>query len=172
MTEAECHIYHLYSRYKQCWILRCFQMTSYCYIMCMCLGLTTRDATDAREADTLGRSWYNFLTAGRNSYFPVGCWAGLPRIFCILGSVFCSSANFLRSSHTDLSMLKFIAFTVMVLGLVKFRISVALRPGGFRLIISAKWSWAPSTCRNSMSYCWRLPSTLQRDAWLHVWVLA
>jgi hypothetical protein len=35
-----------------------------------CLGLTTRDATDTREADTLGRNWYNFFTAGRSSYFP------------------------------------------------------------------------------------------------------
>jgi hypothetical protein len=35
-----------------------------------CLGLTSRDATDTREADALGRNWYNFLTAGRNSYFP------------------------------------------------------------------------------------------------------
>jgi len=32
--------------------------------------LKTRDATDTLEAVTLGRNWYNFLTAGRNSYFP------------------------------------------------------------------------------------------------------
>jgi len=34
------------------------------------LGLTTRKAYDTRETDTLGRNWYNFLTAGHNSYFP------------------------------------------------------------------------------------------------------
>ena len=28
------------------------------------------DATDTLEAVTLGRNWYNFLAAGRNSYFP------------------------------------------------------------------------------------------------------
>jgi len=28
------------------------------------------DATDTLEAVTLGRKWYNFLTAGRNSYIP------------------------------------------------------------------------------------------------------
>jgi len=47
-----------------------------------CLGLKTRDATDSipfyqwdatdtLEAVTFGCNWYNFLTAGRNSYFPV-----------------------------------------------------------------------------------------------------
>jgi hypothetical protein len=34
------------------------------------LGLKTRDATHTLEAVTLGRNWYNFLIAGRNSYFP------------------------------------------------------------------------------------------------------
>ena len=37
----------------------------------VCLVLKTRDATDTLEAVTLGRNWYNFLTAGRNSYFPL-----------------------------------------------------------------------------------------------------
>ena len=72
--------------------------------------------------------------------------------FCILGSVFCSSAEFLRTLHTDLFRLKFIAFTIMVLVFVKFRISVAFRPAGFRLIMSAKWLWVLFTCSNSMSY--------------------
>ena len=39
----------------------------------VCLGLKTRDATDTLEAVTLGRKWYNFLTAGRNSYLPIRC---------------------------------------------------------------------------------------------------
>jgi len=42
--------------------------------------LTSRDATDTREADTLGRNWYNFLTAGRNSYFPLKKTAGVKQI--------------------------------------------------------------------------------------------
>jgi len=32
--------------------------------------LKTRNATDTLEAVNLGRNWYNFLTAGRNTYFP------------------------------------------------------------------------------------------------------
>jgi hypothetical protein len=35
---------------------------------------TPWDATDTREADTFGRNWYNFLTAGCNSYFPLKAW--------------------------------------------------------------------------------------------------
>jgi hypothetical protein len=36
----------------------------------VCLRLKTRSATDTLEAVISGRNWYNFLTAGRNSYFP------------------------------------------------------------------------------------------------------
>jgi len=36
----------------------------------VCVGLKSRDTTDTLEAVTLGRKLYNFLTAGRNSYFP------------------------------------------------------------------------------------------------------
>jgi hypothetical protein len=40
----------------------------------VCLGLKTRYATDTLEAVTLGCNWYTFLTAGRNSYFPLKIW--------------------------------------------------------------------------------------------------
>jgi hypothetical protein len=34
-------------------------------------GVDNSGLTDTREADTLARNWYNFLTAGHNSSFPI-----------------------------------------------------------------------------------------------------
>jgi hypothetical protein len=58
-------------------------------------------------------------------------------------------------------MLKFMLFTIMVLGFVKFQISVALRPTGFRLIMSTNGSGPPL---HAVTLCYTaegLPSTLQ-----------